>query len=195
MTLSHALFPSMSRLTQVLLVLGGAAVIAVAAQISVNIWPVSMTLQTLAILAIGFAYGARLGGATLVTYLGYGAMGLPVFSKGMNGVAFFGPTAGFLVGFVFMAILAGMVTDRGQRSFAVLAITGVVLSAMIYIPGVAWAMGADAMLGLDTSKWGADSFASIWTWYMSPFIIGDAVKAVIAALIVSGAWVALKKRA
>lgn len=193
MTLSHAVFPSMSRMTQVLLVLVGAAAIAVAAQISVPMFPVPMTLQTLAILTIGFAYGARLGGATLVTYLGYGAMGLPVFAKGMNGAAFFGPTAGFLVGFVAMAILAGMMTDRGIRNVFALALGAIVISALLYIPGVAWAMGADAVFGLDASKWGANDFASIWKWYMSPFLIGDAVKAILAALIVSGAWKALKR--
>jgi biotin transport system substrate-specific component len=194
MTLTRALIPSFSIPVQVALALVGAAVIALAAQISVPFFPVPMTLQTLAILTIGFAYGARLAGATLITYLGYGALGFPVFAKGLNFVAFTGPTAGFLAGFVLMAVLAGLASDKGVRSFVGVALVAVLLSAMIYVPGVAWAMGADALLGLDASTWGADSFASIWTWYMSPFLIGDAVKAVLAALIVTGAWAVLGKR-
>lgn len=194
MTLTRAVFPSMSLPTQVALALGGAVLIALAAQISVPMFPVPMTLQTLAVLTIGFAYGARLAGATLVTYLGYGAMGLPVFAKGMNGAAFFGPTAGFLVGFALIAVLAGLASDRGVRSFVGVALVALLLSALLYVPGVAWAMGADALLGLDASKWGADSFASIWTWYMSPFLIGDAVKALLAALLVTGGWSVLRRR-
>lgn len=194
MTLTRAVFPSLSLPTQVGLALGGAILIALAAQISVPMFPVPMTLQTLAVLTIGFVYGARLAGATLVTYLGYGAMGLPVFAKGMNGAAFFGPTAGFLVGFVLIAVLAGLAADRGVRSFVGVALVALLLSAGLYVPGVAWAMGADALLGLDASKWGADSFASIWTWYMSPFLLGDAVKAVLAALLVTGGWSMLRRR-
>lgn len=194
MTLTRAVFPSLSLPTQVLLALGGAVVIALAAQINVPMFPVPMTLQTLAVLAIGFAYGARLAGATLMTYLGYGAMGLPVFAKGMNGAAFFGPTAGFLVGFVLIAVLAGLASDRGVRGFVGVTLLALLLSALLYVPGVAWAMGADALLGLDASKWGADSFASIWTWYMAPFLLGDAVKAVLAALLVTGGWSVLRRR-
>lgn len=193
MTLSRAVFPSMSLPVQVGLVLVGAVLIALAAQVSFG-FPVPMSLQTLAILTIGFAYGARLAGATLITYLGMGAMGFPVFAKGLNFVAFTGPTMGFLIGFVAMAVLAGLASDKGIRSFVGVAVVALLLSAMIYVPGVAWAMGADAVFGLDASKWGADSFASIWTWYMAPFLMGDAIKAVLAALIVTGGWAVLKRR-
>src|SRR5690606_40788097 len=92
MTLSKALVPSQSLLTRALMVAGGSAFIALAAQVSVPMLPVPMTLQTLAILLVGFAFGARMGVATLLAYLAEGAMGLPVFANGMNGIAFFGPT-------------------------------------------------------------------------------------------------------
>ncbi|MEM8553976.1 MAG: biotin transporter BioY [Pseudomonadota bacterium] len=192
MTLTSAVLPNRSLAVNGLLALGGAAVISVAAQVSVPMFPVPITLQTLAILTIGMAFGARLAAVTLLVYLSYGLMGLPVFAKGMNGVAFAGPTAGFLVGYVGMAYLAGLMTDRGVRNVFALAAGSLVISALLYIPGVAWAMSADALLGLDTSKWGADSFASIWKWYMSPFLIGDAVKAVIAAMVIGGGWQALR---
>ncbi|WP_413855437.1 biotin transporter BioY, partial [Albidovulum sp.] len=74
------------------------------------------------------------------------------------------------------------------------ALVAMAASALLYVPGVAWAMVLADLVGLDTAKWGADSFASVWTWYMAPFLLGDAVKAVIAALVVSGGWAALKSR-
>jgi len=181
--------------TQALLVLGGSVLVAVAAQISVPMLPVPMTLQTLAVLLVGLSLGARLGALALIAYLLEGAAGLPVFANFNNGLAFFGPTAGFLLGFVMMALLAGLATDYGIRRFLPLAAVALAVSALLYVPGVAWAMLADAALGVDAAKWGADSFAMIWQYYMSPFLLGDVVKAVIAALVIAGGWAALQRRA
>ncbi|HQU70115.1 MAG TPA: biotin transporter BioY [Albidovulum sp.] len=194
MTLSKALVRSQSLPVQAALVAGGSLFIALAAQVSVPMIPVPMTLQTLAVLLVGFAFGARLGVATLIAYLAEGAMGLPVFAQGLNGIAFFGPTGGFLVGFVAMAAIAGYAADRGVTSFAGTAATGLLASALLYIPGVAWAMSLAKVAGIDTAKWGADNFGMIWQYYMQPFLIGDAVKAVLAALIVTGGWALLKNR-
>ncbi len=194
MTLSKVLLHAPSRLAQVALVLGGSVFVAIAAQVSVPMIPVPMTLQTLAILLVGFAFGARLGAATLVAYLAEGAMGLPVFANGMNGVAFFGPTAGFLVGFVGLAAIAGLAADRGVRSFVGTAAVALLASAALYVPGVLWAMSLAGIVGIDTAKWGADSLDMVWAYYMQPFLIGDAVKAVLAALVVSGGWAVLKRR-
>ena len=108
MTLSKALVPSNSLVSKALLVLGGSALIAVAAQVQVPMIPVPMTLQTLAVLLVGLSLGARMGAATLIAYLAEGAAGLPVFAGGANGVALAGPTAGFLFGFVGMAWIAGL---------------------------------------------------------------------------------------
>src|SRR6056297_2834620 len=86
------------------LVLAGSVVIALAAQVAIPFWPVPMTLQTLAVLLVGFAMGSRLGAASVLAYLAEGAMGLPVFSNGGAGILYMmGPTAGFLLGFVAMA--------------------------------------------------------------------------------------------
>jgi biotin transport system substrate-specific component len=194
MTLSKALVGSDSLLSKTLLVLGGSALIAVAAQVQVPMIPVPMTLQTLAILLVGLTFGARLGAATVLAYLAEGAMGLPVFAGGMGTLAFAGPTAGFLAGFVAMAWLAGLAADRGIRRPVPTALVALAASALIYVPGVAWAMALARVFGLDTGKWGADSFAMIWQYYMAPFLMGDVVKAVIAALVVTGAWAALRAR-
>ncbi|GAB4386868.1 biotin transporter BioY [Albidovulum sp.] len=194
MTLAKALVPSQSLPVRLLMVAGGSLFIALAAQVTVPMIPVPVTLQTLAVLIVGFAYGSRMGALTLLAYLGEGAMGLPVFANFGNGAAFFGPTAGFLLGFVLMAWLAGLAADRGLRGPVGLALVAIAASALLYLPGILWAMSLAELAGIDTARWGADSLGSVWTYYMAPFLIGDAVKAVLAALIVSGGWAALKGR-
>ncbi|RXV66583.1 biotin transporter BioY [Roseovarius sp. A46] len=166
------------------LVLGGSLFIALAAQVSVPFFPVPLTLQTLAILVVGLTFGSRLGAAALLAYLAEGAMGLPVFANGMNGAALVGPTAGFLYGFVGMAWLAGLAVERGlARGVVSTAICGVAISALLYLPGLAWPA---AVMG--------KTMPELWTYWMSPFLLGDAVKAVLAAMVVWGGWKALSAR-
>jgi len=95
-----------------------------------------------------------------------------------------GPTGGFLIGFLGMAWLAGLAVDRGiARGFVSTAAVSVALSALLYVPGLIWPA---AMLG--------KSWNVLWLHWMSPFLAGDAVKAVIAALVVTGAWAVLAAR-
>ena len=195
MTLSHALLPSRTTLAQVLMVLGGSLLIAIAAQISVPYYPVPATFQTLAVLMVGLAYGSRLGAATLIVYLAEGAMGLPVFANFNNGAAFAGPTAGFLVGFVGMAWLAGFAAERGlARNVIVAALVCIVISALLYIPGAIWPMVLAGAFGIE-GGWVGIGFDKLWAWFMAPFLVADVIKAVVAALIVTGAWALFKKRA
>jgi biotin transport system substrate-specific component len=193
MTLSQAVIGTGSTARKAMLVLAGSAFIAVAAQISVPMLPVPMTLQTLAILMVGFAYGSRLGAATLAVYLAEGAMGLPVFANGMNGLAFAGPTAGFLLGFVAMAWAAGFAAERGlARGVVGTALSALLISAALYLPGVAWPALVAGGAGFEAG-WVAQDAGFYWTWFVAPFLLGDAVKAVIAALLVAGGWKALSR--
>jgi biotin transport system substrate-specific component len=184
--------PSLAK--QAALVLAGTLVIALAAQVSVPFFPVPMTLQTLAILLVGFAFGARLGAITLLTYLGQGLVGLPVFANGMNGVAFAGPTAGFLVGFVLMAWIAGLATDRGVTSPLKLVLVALAASVVLYVPGLAWPLGIASAMGLEAG-WAALPLNSVLSGFMMPFLLGDVAKAVLAALLIVGATRALRGRA
>lgn len=195
MTLAQAALGRQTLTKQALLVLGGSLFVALAAQISVPMFPVPMTLQTLAILIVGLSFGARLGTVTLLAYLGEGAVGLPVFANGMNGAAFFGPTAGFLVGFVGLAWLVGFAADRGLTR-SLLATVAVCLgaSALLYVPGLAWPMAMANVFGLEGGWIGQDFSSYYWAYFVAPFLIGDAVKSVIAALIVGGGLAALKSR-
>jgi len=166
------------------LVLGGSLFIALAAQVSVPFFPVPLTLSTLAVLLVGLTLGARLGAAAVLAYLAEGAMGLPVFAGGMSSASLVGPTAGFLYGYVGMAWLAGLAVEKGvARGVVSTALCGIGVSALLYVPGLAWPA---AVMGVGA--------ADLWAHWMAPFLIGDTVKAVIAAMLVWGGWTALAAR-
>lgn len=188
MTLTHALYPSMSRRARmaaaVALALGGSLFIALAAQIAVPMVPVPMTLQTLAVLIVGLTYGARLGASTLLLYLVEGAAGLPVFANGASGLPYMlGPTGGFLAGFVAIAWLAGLAADRGlAKGLVSRALVALAVSALLYTPGLVWPA---ALMDV--------SWSELLSGWMLPFLPGDAIKAVLAALAVSGGWAAIRR--
>jgi len=184
-TLAQAALGDLTLLKQATLVVAGTLLIALAAQLSVRIGPVPLSLQGAAVMAVGFAFGARLGAVTVLAYLAEGAMGLPVFSNGAAGLPYMmGPTGGFLLGFVAMAWICGFAADRGLARFAPYAIaTALLASAAIYVPGLAWpalAMGIDG--------------ATLWAGWMAPFLLGDVIKALIVGLAVSGGLAALRSR-
>lgn len=184
MTLTNELLPSRSLPAKLALVLAGSLLIAASAQVSVPMFPVPMTLQTLAISLIGLAYGARLGAATLVAYLAEGAMGLPVFAGGAGGAAHLvGPTGGFLFGFVAMAWLTGWMAENGFGRGVRLFVAALVPAALLFVPGVLWLWAALPM-----------DLATAVAKGATPFLLGGLVKSALAALIVSGAWKALAAR-
>ena len=116
-TLANRLWPAASSkqlLRAALLAILGSALVTVCAQVNVPMVPVPMTLQTLAVLAIGGAYGSRLGAATLALYALEGAVGLPVFAQFKAGPAILmGPTGGYIIGFIAAAGLVGFLAERG----------------------------------------------------------------------------------
>jgi biotin transport system substrate-specific component len=163
--------------TNVSLVVGGAALTAIAAQIQIPMWPVPMTMQTLAVLLVGAALGAKRGALSLSLYLALGAAGLPVFAsaKSLTGVI---PTAGYLVGFVAAAALVGFLASRGFSATPLKVAASFALgSVVIYGFGTAGLMLA---LGLD--------FNSAIAAGIIPFLIGDVLKAAAAAALLPLAW-------
>ncbi len=184
-TLVAATFPAQHLWTKALIVLGGSLLIALGAQVAVPMWPVPMTLQTLAVVLVGLTAGSRLGAASVLTYLAQGAAGLPVFAGGTAGlVVLAGPTAGFLWGFVALAFAAGWLVERGiARGFWRTLGCTLAVSAALYLPGVLWLTAITPL-----------SLARAAEVGMLPFLAGDAVKAVVAALSVTGAWTALSRR-
>lgn len=125
------------------LVVLGSALLWASARAQVPMWPVPMTMQSFVVLVIGFAYGARLGMATVLFYLAQGALGFPVFAgtpeKGIGLAYMMGTTGGYLAGFVLSAGLCGWLAERGWGSnLASLAGAMTLGSLILFVPGVLW---------------------------------------------------------
>jgi len=182
--LSEALWPTDGlnlRVRQVLLVLAGVALLTIAAKIRVPMWPVPITMQTFAVLVIGAAYGPRLGVATLLAYLALGAAGLAVFTGEGAGLAYMmGPTGGYLLGFAVAAGVMGWLASRGwDRTVAGMAGALLIGNAVIYAFGLPW------MAHLFAAERG---MAWVMQWGMTNFLLGDALKLALAALVLPLAW-------
>ncbi|MER2508006.1 MAG: biotin transporter BioY [Amaricoccus sp.] len=177
----------------VLVVLGIAALV-ICAKIKVPVWPspVAISLGTFAVLTIGAAYGPRLGLVTMLGWMLVGALGFDVFqnsSAEKYGLTYMmGATGGYLVGYVLATLALGFAARRGwDRSVGGMAAALLVGNALIYVPGLLW-LGYLVAGGLfDPAK-----YASVWdqtlTWGLTPFLIGDAIKLGLAALLVPGLW-------
>jgi biotin transport system substrate-specific component len=182
-------------LMAVILVLVGSAILAVSAKVKVPFWPVPMTLQTFAVMAIAAAYGSRLAVATVVAYLLEGALGLPVFTNTPPLVAgpayFLGTTGGFLLGFVPLAAIVGTAADRGwDRSITKLFAAMIVADLVVFVIGFAW-LAWGAQLASGATGIGA---ASAFTNGVAPFLLADLLKIVLAAVLIPTSWGLVEKR-
>jgi biotin transport system substrate-specific component len=128
--------------TQVAAVVGASLFVAVCARLSVRLpfTPVPLTLQNFGVLLVGLTLGGRRGFAALALYLMEGAAGLPVFSPaGPGGIAqLLGPTGGFLFAYPFVALIAGWLFERGDRTFARAALAGVAAEIVLFAGGLTW---------------------------------------------------------
>ncbi len=182
-------------LRNVVLVLAGTAILAISAKIKVPFYPVPMTLQTFAIMAIGAAYGSRLAVATVVAYLAEAAIGLPVLTNTPPEVAsllyFLGPTGGFLIGFIPLAWIVGTAADRGwDRSVPKLFAAMIAADAVTFALGFAWlawfAHLANGMSGVGP----AGAFAGA----VVPFVLGDVLKIALASMLIPAVWGVLARK-
>ncbi|MFO1034929.1 MAG: biotin transporter BioY [Hyphomicrobiales bacterium] len=180
------------------LALAGSLLVAGAAQITVPMWPVPMTLQTLAVLLVGGAYGARLGAATLGLYALEGAIGLPFFAGAKAGLAddklaYFLPASsmGYVVGFILAAALVGYLIEKGWgATIARTCLAMLAGAAVLYVPGLIWlAIWASKTLALDAGT----ALSSALSWGLYPFVIGDVLKAVIAGAGLGAVGLSLKR--
>ena len=95
-----------------LIIIISSILLAISSKFKIPFYPVPMTMQTFVVLLIGVCFGWKLGGTIIIFYLLEGLMGLPVFSgtpeKGSGIIYFVGPTMGYLLGFVFAAMICGV---------------------------------------------------------------------------------------
>ena len=188
---------------QVALVVIGISVLAIAAKIKVPMRPVPMTMGTFAVLAVGAAYGPRLGFATILGYMIVGALGFDVFATS-GGTAFgfealllafgvdlfpsaesaasgfeymMGGTGGYLVGYVMATFALGYFARLGwDRSVLLMAVAMLIGNALIYVPGLLW---LGQLYGWDKP---------ILEWGLTPFLVGDGLKLALAALLLPAVW-------
>ena len=166
---------------QAALVLVGIAALAIFAKIKVPMWPVPITMGTFAVLTIGAAYGPRLGLTTILGYMIVGALGFDIFANSTaesNGLTYMmGGTGGYLVGYVLATVALGISARAGwDRSFGKMALALLVGNALIYIPGLIW---LGQLYGWDKP---------ILAWGLTPFLVGDAIKLALAAVLVPSVW-------
>ncbi|MEM1234355.1 MAG: biotin transporter BioY [Pseudomonadota bacterium] len=166
---------------QAVLVVLGIAALAILAKIKVPMWPVPITMGTFAVLTIGAAYGPRLGLTTILGYMIVGALGFDVFASSSAenaGLTYMmGGTGGYLVGYVLATLALGWAARQGwDRSVLMMALAMLIGNALIYVPGLVW---LGQLYGWDQP---------IVQWGLTPFLLGDAIKLVLAALLVPGLW-------
>jgi biotin transport system substrate-specific component len=173
------------------LVVAGAAVVAVLAQVSIPLWPVPVTGQTLGVIVVGAALGSRRGAAAMITYMVVGLAGLPVFADFTGTIAAVAkPSFGYVIGFIFAAFVAGWFAERQWDRRPALAFLGFgVASLMPFLFGIPYlAFILNVVMGADLT------FLQILEAGLFPFIVGGIIKAGLAALLIPGAW-ALVRRA
>lgn len=176
--------------TDIVLVLAGALFTAALAQVTIPLWPVPVTGQTLAVLLVGSTLGAVRGATSLATYALIGVLGLPVFAPNDDGshltgmAALTAPSFGYIIGFILSAALVGWIAERaGDRKIlgAVLSfLGGTVATFAIGLPWLAISLGLTVAQTLEFGLY--------------PFIIGGLIKAGIAAIIIPGVWAALARQ-
>jgi len=146
------------------------------AKIKVDLYPVPMTLQPLAVLMIAMLCGRNISVAAVSLYLFQGIIGIPVFAYGGGLPYLLGPTGGFLFGFLFASIIIGELADRGWGKILFKSVFAMLLGLfVIYICGV---FQLSILKGFD--------FAIING--LKPFIIGDFYKLILAALLIPQIW-------
>ncbi|AMM18936.1 hypothetical protein AX769_00760 [Frondihabitans sp. PAMC 28766] len=175
------------------LVVSGAALMSGLAQVSIPMFPVPITGQTLGVLLVGLTLGMRRGGLALVVYGLVALAGAPVLAGHQGGLSSLAsPSFGFVIGFVPAAALAGLLAERRwDRSVVTALAAGAIVTIVPFLIGVPWL--AVSLDRLGPAVWhgemGAHSvLQAAIAGGVTPFLLGGLVKAVIAALVLPSVW-------
>lgn len=167
-----------ARVRDASLVLVGTAFLIVAGQIAIPLWftPVPLSLATFAVVISGATLGPARAAMSTLLYLALGVAGAPIFAAHAAGWSF--ASFGYIVGYVPAAIVVGsLARRRADRSVLATVAVACLGSLLIYAAGVPWLvryLGVDLGRGLELGVY--------------PFLVGDAIKAVAAALLLPAAW-------
>ena len=156
----------------------GTALIALCSWISVPM-TIPFTMQTFAVCLVSALFGARRGMWTVACYLLLGAVGVPVFAGFTGGVGILlGTTGGYLVGFLFTALIVGLAVEKFGRSLPVLIGSMTVGILVCYAFGTAWFMVVYAR------RTGPIGLGTALGWCVIPYLLPDAVKIALASALV-----------
>ena len=185
-TLMSTAFAPLDWVRSLSLVVAFSLLTALAAQVAIPLpWtPVPITGQTFAVLLTGSLLGWRLGSLAMIAYLFEGAIGLPFFAAGGTGPArlLFSPTSGYLLSYPAAACLTGILAGRGWDKRFLTAAAAIGLgSIVILLSGWSW-------LAIWTG-----SASHAWTIGVAPFIPGDIVKILLAAVALPSGWAVLHR--
>lgn len=165
-----------SKVTDIVYIGLSAAIIAVCSWISIPL-TVPITLQTMGVVLISGLFGAKRGTLSTLLYILIGAIGVPVFSGFKSGFGvLLGSTGGYIIGFIFTALIVGIVSDKTNKLWALI-LSMVVGILVCYALGTAWF----AVVYAKTNE--PASLATILGWCVIPFLIPDAVKIALAAVL------------
>lgn len=154
-----------------------AALIAICSWISIPL-TVPITLQTMGICLIASLFGLKRGTLATVVYIILGAIGVPVFqgfTSGMSIIA--GSTGGYIIGFIFTALIVGFASDKWNGKLVPLIISMVIGILVCYAFGTAWFAVVYARENTPAT------LSAILGWCVIPFLIPDAVKIVLASIL------------
>ena len=168
---------------KLVLIVVGIVMLALFSKIKISIWPspVPINLATLSVLTIGLTYGPKLGLTTVFGYLMLGTLGFDIFANSsakVNGMEYMlGSTGGYLFGYLLATIALGFLARAGwDRNVFKIVLALIIGNALIYIPGIFWLA--------ELYTWNKPILA----WGLTPFLIGDALKILLAALVIPSIW-------
>lgn len=153
-------------------------------KVSLPFTEVPLTLQVFFSLLAGATLGPAYGGLSMLVYVLMGVVGLPVFAGGTAGLGvLFGPTGGYLFGFIAAAFVVGFIISKGKVNTLRLAVAMVAGIFVIYLLGVLQLAFVNKLAISQAILLGA-----------APFILLDMIKAFVAAAVARGIGLATGKQ-
>ncbi|MBI2165829.1 MAG: biotin transporter BioY [Chloroflexi bacterium] len=174
---------------------------------------VPITGQTFAVLLAGGALGSRRGALSLLLYMAWGIIGIPVFApiasatkgelvhfvlpwKGTAALPWDLSSGGYILGFILAAYVVGLLAERGWDRGWRVNLAMLIGNTLIYLPGLAWlgyviaSHTLDTQLGVNLYQLipGRHAVDKALVGGLYPFILGDLLKLLLASLILPGAW-------
>ena len=154
----------------------GSFLLAISSKVQIPLTPVPVTLQTLVLLVMSMFLGWRGAVGATSLYLFQGAIGLPVFAHGGGFIILFGPTGGYLFGFLIASLVVGYLAEKGWDKSVVLTFTSMTIGTLIiYLFGVIW---LSYLKDLNTAL----------VFGLLPFVTPDILKICLGTCLVSAGW-------